>query len=373
MADKNDRKKLIVFTGGGSGGHVVPGLTLISVLRNKPGVTIHYIGGHQGIEKELALKNHLPYFSIATGKLRRYLSMENLKDFFRIWKGLIDAWTLLSDWKKKYDVLVFSTGGFVSVPVVVVARLLGLRVFIHEQTARAGLANRICGFFAHQVFISFEDSVKYFDKQKTAYSGYPLRPDCFHAGFKPYLVNGYDLLAQDRPLLFITGGGNGSLLLNNLVKNNLAKLTERYRIIHQVGKNFLQEYKKLAGPNYYPFDFINEGMVDILKRADIVVSRAGAGTVAELMAVGRPSIFIPLAIAQKNEQYYNALEAKEKVGSLVVTENELKTIDFVKLIDDFSNHWPDQGLKQVRPVKPVIPNGLDFLVNKIEINFLTHS
>ena len=367
----SDIKKIILFTGGGSGGHVLPALTLINELKQRPDVEIRYIGSKLGIEKQLALAQGLKYFEISTGKLRRYFSWENFKDIFRVVKGLFDAGQLIiaakkdieKETKKTGDVLVFSTGGFVSVPVAIAGRLLGVKVFIHEQTARAGLANRICGFFAHKVFVSFEDSVQFFCKRKTECSGYPLRRDCFTKTVNPLLISGKNILDIDRPILFITGGGNGSLLLNNLVKNNLPELCKKFRIIHQVGKNFLSEFFPLQNESYYTFDFINVGMIDILKRADVVISRAGAGTVSELLAIGRPSIFIPLPHAQKNEQYFNALEAKNKIGSLILKESELMKIDFIQTLDEFIKAKPI-------PSTSIALNGLDFLLKKIEMEFL---
>ncbi|MBI2519242.1 MAG: undecaprenyldiphospho-muramoylpentapeptide beta-N-acetylglucosaminyltransferase [Bdellovibrio sp.] len=363
----SDIKKIILFTGGGSGGHVLPALTLINELRKRQSVEIRYIGSKQGIEKELALSQDLKYFGISTGKLRRYFSWENFKDFFHVIKGLFDARKVILDAKKDTkavgDVLVFSTGGFVSVPVAIAGRFLGVKVFIHEQTARAGLANRICGFFAHKVFISFEESAKYFCKKKTEYSGYPLRRDCFDKLVNPLLIKGKNILDTDRSVLLVTGGGNGSLVLNNLVGNNLQKLSTRFRIIHQVGKNFLAQFSPLQNENYYVFDFINEGMIDILKRADLVISRAGAGTVSELLAIGTPSIFIPLPHAQKNEQYYNALEAKNKIGSLIIQESELPNINFMETIDQFMK-------SRCQNITVQSQNGLDFLLKKIDSEFL---
>jgi len=359
----NSGKKIILFTGGGSGGHVLPALTLISEIKKRPDVEIRYVGSRQGIEKELALAQGLQYFEISTGKLRRYFSWENFKDFFRVFKGLFDAGRVILDAKKLGEVLVFSTGGFVSVPVAIAGRLLGVKVFIHEQTARAGLANRICGFFAHRVFVSFEGSMQFFCKRKTECSGYPLRRDCFTKVVNPLLIRGKNILEQDRPVLFVTGGGNGSLLLNNLVKNHLKELCDRFRIIHQVGKNYLAEFGPLQNDRYYTFDFINEGMIDILKRADVVISRAGAGTVSELLAIGRPSIFIPLPHAQKNEQYFNAVEAKNKIGGLILQESELKKINLVETIDQFM-----KNRRQTAQAQP--QNGLDFLLGKIDLEFL---
>ena len=161
--------KTIIFTGGGSGGHVMPALTVIKKLNQNKEYSIHYVGGINSSERELVRDYELTYHAIHTGKLRRYLSLENLKDITRVFIGLVDSFKVLWKFPRK-ETLVFSTGGFVSVPVVIAAKLQRKKVFIHEQTSRVGLANKICSWFADRVFISFEESFKYFDETKTFFS-----------------------------------------------------------------------------------------------------------------------------------------------------------------------------------------------------------
>ncbi len=328
--------KTVVFTGGGSGGHVMPALVLIKDLRAR-GVLVEYVGGRQGIEKDLVQKLGIPYHGIRNGKLRRYFSWENFKDMFRLGLGIVEAFGLMLRFPR--NVLVFSTGGFVAVPVVVAARLTGKKVFIHEQTARAGLANRVSAFFANRVFVSFEDSIAFFPKGKTAFSGYPLRDGCYDPKVRPVELDGrkLDPAVSERPILFVTGGGNGSGLLNDMVKTHMDWLKSRYLVVHQVGKAFLNEFRPFADKDYVPVDFIGDGMIDIYKMSSVVVSRAGAGTVCELVALGKRSIFVPLKIAQKNEQYHNAMEANRKVGSLVLSEDEVGKTDWRGLLTEFGS------------------------------------
>ncbi len=330
--------KHVVFSGGGSGGHVMPALTLIDKLL-KRGIAVSYIGSRRGIERKLVAEFHLPYYPIATGKLRRYFSLQNLVDPFKIIWGVFQALALLMPLKRK-NTLVFSTGGFVSVPVVLAARVLGFKVFIHEQTARVGLANKIASKLAHKVFISFESSRKFFPAHKVIYSGYPLRDECFDSALKHSMVNGVDLNQLKKPLLFITGGGNGSALLNDAVKKQIVALKQRYFIIHQVGSQFVQEYSKFNDENYLAVDFIGAGMIDLYKKSELIVSRAGAGTVCELMALGKPSIFVPLKIAQHNEQWHNAKEAQAKIGSLVISEDDFKNTELNQIEIPAKRHQP---------------------------------
>ena len=334
--------KCIVFTGGGSGGHVMPALTLIQRLCSESsgpgddGVEIQYIGSFDGIERELVSQQHIPYHAISTGKLRRYLSLQNFYDIFKIIAGWAGALRLLWRLPKKRT-LVFSTGGFVSVPVVVAAKCLSLPVFIHEQTTRIGLANRIASRFADKVFISFEDSRPFFPAAKTHHSGYPLRKECFSKEISKVELDGQTLNDADLPIVFITGGGNGSKLINDFFKPAIKTLTEKFIIVHQVGKLFYSEFTVFKSKHYFPLAFIGAEMIDLMKLATVVISRAGAGTVSELMALNKASIFIPLKIAQHNEQFHNAKEAERRVGSKVIEEDQLSAMEPAQLLEDFVN------------------------------------
>jgi UDP-N-acetylglucosamine--N-acetylmuramyl-(pentapeptide) pyrophosphoryl-undecaprenol N-acetylglucosamine transferase len=351
--------KTLIFTGGGSGGHVMPALTILKKINANHLYDVHYIGGINSIERELVRDYKLTYHPIHTGKLRRYLSVENFKDTMRVFLGLVDSFKILWSFKRK-NTLLFSTGGFVSVPVVIAAKLQGKKVFIHEQTSRVGLANKICSFFADKVFISFEDSFKYFDESKTFFSGYPLREECYLDHIQPVIINGRTLNNETMPILFVTGGGNGAQLINKLIEKNFKELTEKYIIVHQVGKNFVHEYSHLKHPHYIPLPFVGPEMIDLFKLATVTVSRSGAGTVCELIAVGKKSLFIPLKIAQKNEQFFNALEAHKKLGSLIIEEKELTDETFLAALKEIGLNNSIKRLK--------IQNGLDYLIKEIEAN-----
>ncbi|PIK14763.1 UDP-N-acetylglucosamine--N-acetylmuramyl-(pentapeptide) pyrophosphoryl-undecaprenol N-acetylglucosamine transferase [Halobacteriovorax sp. JY17] len=327
--------KKIIFTGGGSGGHVMPAITLLKELINDENYSIYYIGGRNSIERNLISEFNIKYVPIFTGKLRRYLSLENFTDIFKIILGTIQSFFFLLF--KSRDTLIFSTGGFVSVPVVVAGKLTGKKIFIHEQTSRVGLANKICSIFANKVFVSFEESLKFFPKEKTILSGYPIRRECFDTSLNFSEFKGISLSQPDRPILFITGGGNGSLLLNDLIKEDIKYLEDHYITIHQVGKKFISEFEKLKTDSYIPVSFIGKEIIDIMKSSAIIISRAGAGTVCELMALQKRSIFVPLKIAQQNEQYHNAMEASRKLGSLVISEDELLNLSIKTILSTFNN------------------------------------
>lgn len=335
----------IIFTGGGSGGHVVPAITLIHKLKSRfPALEIRYIGGEKGIEKELVAQEGLPYKAISTGKLRRYLSLENIFDIFRIVFGLFQSvFYLLKE--KDNKTLLFATGGFVAVPPVIAAKLVGIRVYIHEQTSRAGLANRICAKFADRVFVSFESSRVFFPNAKTIVSGLPLRDEFFNAKISPVTIEGINLTAITRPIIFITGGGNGSKLLNEWVEESLDKLEKEYFIVHQVGKQFIEKYQQRKSDFYIPLAFVGPEIIDLMKMATFIISRAGANTVCEIVSLKKKSIYVPLKIAQKNEQYYNAKTAQEELGSLIVEEDALKQESLKEILSKLNQ----EDYKRINP------------------------
>ncbi len=354
-------KNNIVFVGGGSGGHVMPAITLIKKLKEDDSFSISYIGGRAGIERELISKLSIPYYPIFTGKLRRYLSLENLIDIFKVMIGIFQSIFILIRFPRK--TLVFSTGGFVSVPVVIAAKLTFKTVFIHEQTSRVGLANKIASFFADKVFISFEESKKFFPEGKTYLTGYPLRAECFIPTFPNLDFSGKPLNSISKPIMFVTGGGNGSYLVNQLVKNNLEVLKNKYFIIHQVGKSYEEEFKQYHDDSYFSAAFFDKEIIPLFKKAKIVISRAGAGTVCELLALRKKSIFIPLKIAQKNEQFHNAMEAQRKLGSLILTEDEIPNCDFVSWLEAFEETLNEKIFNYQ------FPNGTEELIKQLHSFF----
>ncbi|WP_164848466.1 UDP-N-acetylglucosamine--N-acetylmuramyl-(pentapeptide) pyrophosphoryl-undecaprenol N-acetylglucosamine transferase [Halobacteriovorax sp. HLS] len=345
----------IVFTGGGSGGHVMPAITLIKKLKESGNWDISYIGGKNGIERSLISEFDIPYKAIFTGKLRRYFSFENFLDLFKVGLGFLQSF--FSFISMPSNTLVFATGGFVCVPVVIAAKLTGKKVFIHEQTSRVGLANKICSKFADTIFVSFEESIEFFPRYRTKVSGYPLRDECYNTHIETKEIQGFPLIS-DKPLLFVTGGGNGSLLLNNLIKSDLEELNSRFRIIHQVGKNFIEEFLPFKSEDYLPVAFVGSEMIDIMKSSEIVISRSGAGTVCELLALKKRSIYIPLKIAQKNEQFHNAMEAHRKLGSLVISEDELPNMSIIEILDLFDKDKSEH-------CDYTIQNGTEFILDDI--------
>ncbi|MDH5682395.1 MAG: undecaprenyldiphospho-muramoylpentapeptide beta-N-acetylglucosaminyltransferase [Spirochaetota bacterium] len=325
----------LALTGGGSGGHTVPAMTVYQgfaqyARENNQDFHSVYLGSRDGIEREVAVEANIPYHIIATGKLRRYFSLKNITDIFRILKGVCDSFWIL---RRVRPDIVFSTGGFVSVPVVMAARMLSIPVVIHEQTSSVGLANKIAAKFARKVCVSFPSSEKYFPREKVILTGLPLRK-ILRSGKAETCFERFSL-DTSLPLLYVTGGSQGSHKINTMIREKLSDLLENCNLIHQCGKspnhNDFEELKALRETlpgavrhRYVLKDFVNEDeLKDIYAGSSLLLGRSGAGTVNECLSLSLPAIFIPLAIATRNEQYHNARILSDLGGGIILSEAEL--------------------------------------------------
>lgn len=361
--DKKNKNFTFVLTGGGSGGHTIPALVMINFWTKVGIEKLYYIGSKAGIEKDVVSEKVAAYFPIYTGKLRRYFSLENFLDLFRFILGIIQSLVILI--KLKPDA-IFSTGGFVALPVVIAGKLLRIRVVIHEQTTHVGLANKLSSYFADAICISFESSQSYFPRHKTFYTGYPLR-EVFYQDVTTLQLKSFQnrTFVEGKRKLLILGGGNGSVLLNNFVKNNLEKLCLRYNVILQSGSVGIETFRNVKNDSFWCFSFLEKEMIYLLVSADFVVARAGAGTVCELIHLKKPCLFVPLAIAQKNEQWHNAQEAERLIGSKVISESEWKNLnaeEIIKIIDNLN-------AKESNLAKPVTILPAHELIDKIVKNY----
>lgn len=353
-------KRTIVFSGGGSGGHVIPARTLIQELEQEKELNIFYIGSQSGIERKVMGDIGVAYYPIKTGKLRRYLSVQNFLDIFNILLGILQSFSLILKLKPR---LIILTGGFVIVPVAIAGFILRVPMYLHEQTTRIGLANKLASFFVKKVMISFESSAQFLPPEKTILTGYPVRDKLFQPIPAAVIVEGVDLKQSELPVLFITGGGNGSELLNHFVEKHLPELTKHYLVVHQTGRDHLIKYQQYSGESYIPLGFMGDEYIEILKLAKCIISRSGAGTVAELLAIGKKSIYVPLKIAQKNEQFHNAKEAERLLGSIVISEDEfVNDAEVLKLVLEFEPSENQLSAKDKNPkdiIKRMILEAVD--------------
>jgi len=310
-------KKTIVFTGGGSAGHVTPNIAIMNEL-NQSEWNIHYVGSKKGIEKELISRMEIPYYGISSGKLRRYVDFENVVDVFRVLKGCLEARSIL---KKLKPNVVFSKGGFVSVPVIIAARTLHIPIFIHESDLTPGLANKISQRFASRIFTSFDEAVRYFPQSKTVAIGSPIRKEIFAGSAE----KGRSFLGftRSRPVLTIMGGSLGSRKINGVVRDTLKQLTKDYQVVHLCGKNNLDPaLSDIKG--YRQFEYVNEELPDILAATDTVITRGGSNSIFEFLALQLPMIIIPLSLQQsRGDQILNAKSFVEKGYSLMLEEEDL--------------------------------------------------
>ena len=307
----------IVLTGGGSAGHVIPNIALLPTLTQK-GYEAHYIGSHLGIERGLISLCGVPYYAISSGKLRRYFDFKNFTDLFRITKGLLDAMSILR--KIKPDI-VFSKGGFVVVPVAFAAHILGIPIVIHESDITPGLATRLVMPFARKVCVSFPETLKYVTKNKGVLTGSPIRSSLWEGSRQTGLkLCGFDHLPA-KPVILITGGSLGAVAINKHIFELLPKLLEMFHVAHLCGKGNIREDSR---PGYAPFEYAQEEMPHLLAAADIVISRAGANTIFELLALGKPNLLIPLSkAASRGDQILNAASFKKQGYSKVMYEEDL--------------------------------------------------
>ncbi|MCL2357377.1 MAG: undecaprenyldiphospho-muramoylpentapeptide beta-N-acetylglucosaminyltransferase [Defluviitaleaceae bacterium] len=312
--------KKIILTGGGTAGHVVPNLALVSALKAE-GFEIHYIGSRDGIERELAQAEGLVFYGISSGKLRRYFSLKNITDAFRVVKGVGEARKIL---KKIKPDLIFSKGGFVVVPVILAAKMLGIRTIIHESDISPGLANKIVMPFAEKICASFPETLNFLPKKARAravLTGTPIRGEVKKGSrFAGLKFAGFDS-ASGKPVLLVTGGSLGAAAINAHVREALPQILQKFRVIHLCGKGNLSG---ISRPDYAEFEYVSGGMADILAAADVVVSRAGANTIFELLALRKPNLLIPLPRAQsRGDQIQNA-ESFERSGfSMILAEEKI--------------------------------------------------
>lgn len=354
--------KRIVLTGGGTAGHVTPNIALLPKLREL-GYDVHYIGSYNGIEKTLMEACNVPYYGISSGKLRRYFDLKNFSDPFKVLKGFSEAYKLLK--KLKPDV-VFSKGGFVSVPVVIAAGRLHIPVIIHESDMTPGLANKLSIPSASKVCCNFPETLNHLPKGKAVLSGSPIREELL-SGDRAKALN-FTGLTGNKPVLLIIGGSLGSVVVNEAVRSILPKLLNRFEIIHLCGKGKLDQ--SLSAMNgYVQYEYISEELKDLFALSDIVISRAGANSICEFLALRKPALLIPLsAAASRGDQILNA-HSFEKQGYAAVLEEEQLNGD--TLYDALNHLWENRDSYVNAMAASPMGNSIETITNLLE-ELVTH-
>lgn len=310
-------EKKILMTGGGTAGHVTPNIAMFPRLKEL-GYDISYIGTYDGIEKKLIEETGVPYYGISSGKLRRYFSWKNFSDPFRVLKGFSEAVSVL---KKVRPDIVFSKGGFVTVPVVFAAHKLHIPVVIHECDMTPGLANKLALPKATRVCCNFPETKDSFPEGRAVVTGTPIRAELFNGDSeKAFSFCGF---TEKKPVILIMGGSTGSASINNAVRGCLDKLLSEYNIIHICGKGKTDESLS-DKPGYRQFEYVKKELPDCFSLSDVVISRAGANAICELHALHKPNILIPLPLRQsRGDQILNARSFEKSGYSKVIMEEDI--------------------------------------------------
>lgn len=320
----------VVLTGGGTVGHVMLNKLLIPEFINK-GYNPVYIGSKKGIEKDMISELDIEYKSISSGKLRRYLSVENILDVFRVGKGVLDSFLHL---KKEKPQFVFSKGGFVSVPVVIAARLQRIPVYIHESDLTPGLANKIASKFATEIFVTFRITTQFLPEEKTHFLGPVIREELIGRPTSDgYKMTGF---TPDEPVMLVMGGSLGAKSINDFIRKHLDELTESYQIIHLCGKGHLDT--SINNSSYKQYEFVSDELPDLLSISELVVGRSGANAIFEFLLSKKPMILIPLPASQsRGDQIENAKYFEQQRVATVIEDENLELRRFnqaLKFIED---------------------------------------
>ena len=340
----NAGKKKIVLTGGGTAGHVTPNIALMPALR-EAGYEIAYVGSEDGIEKELMRDCGIPYIGVPTGKLRRYFDVKNFTDPFRVLKGYAKARKFLKSYRPD---VVFSKGGFVSVPVVRAAASLKIPCVIHESDMTPGLANKLCFGAAAKVCCNFPETVAKMPKNKAVLTGTPIRAELFSGDRQKGLaLCGFEAAAGDssaektagtaaeeaaeKPVIMVMGGSQGAASVNEAIRNHLDELLQDFRVVHLCGAG-KYDASKDGIEGYKQFEYVKEDLRHLFAAADLIISRAGANAIFEILALRKPNLLIPLSIGTRGDQILNARSFEAQGFSKVLVESEEEGILNKKLV-----------------------------------------
>ena len=345
--------KKIVLTGGGTAGHVTPNIALLPSLK-AAGYEVTYMGSLDGIEKKLIADFSIPYYGVSTGKLRRYFDVKNFTDPFRIIKGFSDAKKYLKEIKPD---IVFSKGGFVSVPIVRAAHTLKIPCIIHESDITPGLANKLCIPVAEKICCNFPETLQYVPANKGVLTGTPIRAELL-SGSKSAGLR-YLGFTDSKPVIMIIGGSQGARNINIRIRSCLKELLKDFNIIHLCGKGNIDE--SLAGtPGYRQYEYIKEELKDLFAAADLVISRAGANAICEILTLRKPNLLIPLPTSgSRGDQLLNAESFETQGFSLVLPEEKMTDETLVSHIQElycnrFSYIRTMEKAEQMNPTETIM-------------------
>ncbi|AEV28411.1 undecaprenyldiphospho-muramoylpentapeptide beta-N-acetylglucosaminyltransferase [Sphaerochaeta pleomorpha str. Grapes] len=314
---------LVCYTGGGTLGHILPALSVHEVLKEENGYRCFWIGREDEGERAAVEREGIAFHAIQSGKFRRYASVQNLSDGFRLFAAFFQALSIL---KKERPDILFSKGGFVSVPPVLAARVLHIPIVTHESDASPGLATKLIAPFASAICLGYESAGATLPQKKIVYSGNPIRTALLQAS--TFSIRERLSLSSDLPLVFVMGGSQGAMQINALVRENLDALCEKAFVYHQCGK---RDFMELKHKNYLAVDMVGDDMACLYRESTLVVSRGGAGALSELAYFGCPSIIVPLSLGSRGDQIANASLLKANTAA-VVLESAVDAKNFLEAV-----------------------------------------
>ena len=361
----------IAFTGGGTGGHVYPGLAIIPRIKESIHCRVFWIGSGNGMERAIIEENEgLEFFGIPAGKLRRYFSLRNFIDIFKIMAGFFSALKII---KRERPALLFSKGGFVSVPPCAAARFLKIPVFTHESDYSPGFATRINARFAEKIFIPYKESGTFFSpsaRKKLCVSGNPIRAEFSAAD--PAKGRAFLSLENDERILLVLGGSQGSQEINKLVRSSLAELIRYYTVVHQTGEGDTPDLDQVILQNqverYKPYTYFKDEIPHVIAAAELVLCRSGAGTIWECKSLNKPMVLIPLrGSGTRGDQVENA-RLFEKSGAAIcfgadIPEDRVDPFELSALINSLAED-PEKR-KAMGEAKVAASNAAVFIAKEI--------
>lgn len=349
-------KPLLMMTGGGTAGHVTPNLALAAPLLAK-GYRIGYIGRKDSIESRLAKEANLPFYPISAGRLHRDFNMEN---WINPWKNLLGTAQAARIIQREKPAAIFCKGGFVSVPVAVAGAMTHTPVILHESDFTPGLANKMCLPFADRVCVSFQETLAHVPAGKGIYTGTPIREELM-AGDPE---TGYHLtgLQKGKPVIMVMGGSSGAQALNEVVGAATKELTKRYAVVHLCGHQKAEMCRARAG--YFPMAYAGKELPHLYAMADLVVSRAGANSLAELLLLRKPNILVPLPKgASRGDQILNARSFESQGFSYVLPQEQLSAESLLKALEQV---WQNRSRYKAAMEKSAVQNGTQAVLEVIE-------
>ena len=315
----------MLVVGGGTAGHVIPAKPLIERLRQE-NVDVLFVGSHSGLEEKLVADLDIAFASITTGKLRRYISFENVVDMFRVLIGIVQSIRVVRRFKPN---VVFSKGGYVAFPIVVASWLCGIPVVAHESDMTPGLSNRLSLPFVRTLCVNFSETRV--NAKRVVVTGTPMRGSLLHGDRN----RGRSILgtSPDDPIVLVVGGSLGAESINRVVRDSLSELQGKFFVVHVCGRGNIEE-SLMHEPKYRQYEFVDTDWGDLLATADIVVSRAGANSLYELLSLRKPHVLVPLSRkASRGDQIENASMSANQGWSLVIQEEILDSTSLTNSLD----------------------------------------